>query len=207
MEKGYQYAFEQAWEAYRSGTIPIGAAILDPDGKLMSVGRNQCHSDGDGLISMHQIAHAEINSVLKLSEMRDAEIRKNIRTFTLYTTLEPCPLCFGAIVMGSIRNVKFAARDNFAGAAVLNERMDYIKNKKISFVGPVDVAENVQVAMQTCWELTRDAEGGFFKSVMPSWLQVCEDAVRLGERLYQEQTLQSMLDCKFEDVYNLIAKM
>jgi len=35
----------------------------------------------------------------------DDEIRKNIRTFTLYTTLEPCPLCFGAIVMGSIRNV------------------------------------------------------------------------------------------------------
>jgi len=41
-------------------------------------------------------------------------------------------LCFGAIAMGSIKNVKYAARDNYAGATSLNTSIDYIKNKPIT---------------------------------------------------------------------------
>ena len=130
LEYGFQIAFQKAWEAYKNNTIPIGVAILSKTDDVMVTGQNQIYTSGDGLINLHQIAHAEINAILKLSEITDPDIKSNIRTFTLYSTMEPCPLCFGAIVMGSIRNVKYAARDNYAGATELNHSIEYIKNKK-----------------------------------------------------------------------------
>ena len=155
LEKGFQFAFREAWEAYKNSTIPIGVAIMNEADSLMATGQNQIYTEGDGLISLHQIAHAEINAILKLSEITDHNIYSKIRTFTLYSTMEPCPLCFGAIVMGSIKNVKYAARDNYAGAAALNDSIAYIRNKKITVTGPFEELEVVQIALQTCHEMGR----------------------------------------------------
>ena len=203
VERGFQIAFEEAWEAYKNSTIPIGVAILDKDERLMAVGKNQIHSDGHGVIKYHQIAHAEINAILKLSEINDDEIHKNIRTYTLYTTTEPCPLCFGAVVMGSIRNVKYAARDNWAGATALNESISYIRNKRIVVSGPYDELEKVQIALQVCHEL-RESNPRTVDMLLSSWEAICEDGVVLGKHLHKNGTLTSMKLHRFEDVYNYI---
>ena len=203
VERGFQIAFEEAWEAYKNSTIPIGVAILDKDERLMAVGKNQIHSDGDGAIKYHQIAHAEINAILKLSEINDDEIHKNIRTYTLYSTMEPCPLCFGAVVMGSIRNVKYAARDNWAGATALNESIRYIRNKRIVVSGPYDELEKVQIALQVCHEL-RESNSRTVDILLSSWEAICEDGVVLGKHLHKNDALISMKLHRFEDVYNYI---
>ncbi|MCL2620977.1 MAG: nucleoside deaminase [Defluviitaleaceae bacterium] len=206
LEKGFQIAFEIAWEAYKSGTTPIGSAILSQTGELMATGQNQIYSKGEGLISLHQIAHAEINAILKLSEITDQNIKDNIRKFTLYSTMEPCPLCFGAITMGSIRNVKFAARDNCAGGTAINNSIDYIKNKKITVTGPLDDAETVQIAIQTAHELRgiNDRIELYENVVFKSWMEVCEKGVTIGRHLYKNQILEKMASCDFGEVYNLI---
>ena len=206
LEKGFQFAFEKAWEAYRNGTIPIGVAIMNEDDSLMATGQNQINTKGDGLINLHQIAHAEINAILKLSEITDENIRKTIRTFTLYSTMEPCPLCFGAIVMGSIRNVKYAARDNYAGAAALNESMDYIKNKKITVLGPFEEMEIVQIALQTCHELKRTDNSRYIDGLLQSWIAVCEKGVLIGKHLHENNVLHEMNDSDFGTVYDFILK-
>jgi tRNA(adenine34) deaminase len=201
LEKGFQAAFEEAWEAYKADTIPIGAAILNQNGIVMATGRNQIHSDGDGIIKYHQIAHAEINAILKLSEIKDQNIRNDIRTFTLYSTMEPCPLCFGAVVMGSIRNLKYAARDNYAGATALNASLDYIKNKKISVTGPFAETEKVQIAIQVCHDLQT---GNNIDSLLASWKEVCENGVLIGEYLYNNHVLKDMAAQPFGNVYDYI---
>ena len=58
------------------------------------------------------LVHAEINAIVQLKRKE----HPNIRSYTQYSTTEPCILCFGAIVMGNIRHFKFAARDRHAGA-------------------------------------------------------------------------------------------
>lgn len=148
VERGFQVAFEAAWSAYQAGTIPIGAScILNEHEEVVVVSRNQIFAGGAGLISFHQLAHAEINAILQISEMTTPNLHANIRQYTLYTTMEPCPLCFGAIVMGSIRFVKYAARDRWAGAVALNEALCYIQRKNISVEGPFAACEVVQIAM------------------------------------------------------------
>jgi len=205
LEPGFQIAFEVAWEAYKNKTIPIGAAIMDTSNTLVATGRNQIYTEGEGAISLHQIAHAEINAILKLSEIKDDNIHKNIRTYTLYTTMEPCPLCFGAIVMGSIRNIKYAARDNWAGATSLNESIDYIKNKKITVTGPFEEAEIVQIAMHICHELEISNKHYDANVLVQSWKKVCTKGVGIGKYLYDNNTLQDMRSHEFKDVYNFIS--
>lgn len=201
LDIGFQAAFEQAWHAYGNNTIPIGTAILNKENIVMSTGRNQIDSKGDGIISLHQLAHGEINAILKLSEITDQNIHNHIRTFTLYSTMEPCPLCFGAIVMGSIKNVKYAARDSYAGATALNKTMDYIKNKNISVLGPFEELEVVQIAMQTCFEL----ENKFSRNIIiESWRQVCPKGVQVGKHLFNEHILKDMRNKSFEEVFNYI---
>jgi tRNA(adenine34) deaminase len=147
VEKGFQTAFQMAWEAFKAGTMPIGAAILNADGDVISAARNQCSSAGKGLISNHTLAHAEINAILMVSEDKHPDIR----TYTIYTTTEPCPLCFGAIVMGTIRKAKFAQRDPWAGTAELNGRYEYSSViKKITMDGPFSDEEAVQLGLFVC---------------------------------------------------------
>ena len=106
--------------------------------------------------------------------------------------------------MGSIRNVKYAARDNYAGAAALNESLDYIRNKKITVQGPFDELEIVQIAMQTCHELKRSDNARYIDNLLGSWMDVCDKGVFIGKYLHKNGILQEMISFEFKDIYNFI---
>lgn len=190
IDRGFQIAFETAWNAYKSGTTPIGACILDEDGKLVAIGQNQIHAKGDGLLSFHQLAHAEANAIFKISEHDEPNRHPNIRKYTMYAILEPCPFCFGAIVMGSIKHLKFAARDRHAGATSLNDSIDYIRSKKISVEGPYEDIEFVHISVQTCFELTKYPNA---ERVINSWSKDCPMGVEVGRRFFDSGELNDLV--------------
>lgn len=97
LDKPWQISFQQAWESYCNGSIPIGAVLLDKNNNIVSIGRNRVNETTapTGHLSHNKLAHAELNTLLQLNtytEMKDTP-------YTIYVTLEPCPLCFGAIMM------------------------------------------------------------------------------------------------------------
>jgi len=102
-----QHAIELAGRAQQAGEVPVGA-VLVMDGKIVGEGWNRP-------IGAHDpSAHAEITA------LRDAAARlRNYRLpgTTLYVTLEPCPMCAGAIVHARVERVVFGAADPKAGAA------------------------------------------------------------------------------------------
>jgi len=101
-------AYELAQRASEKGEVPVGAVLVDSDNKCIGIGLNQP-------ISAHDpTAHAEIIA------LRDAATKlENYRLpdTTLYVTLEPCPMCAGAIVHARVRRVVFAAADPRTGSA------------------------------------------------------------------------------------------
>lgn len=116
-------------EAYNAGSMGIAAVIVDAKGDVVAVGRNQLR---DGLVScnsikMTSIAHAEINAINNIpwEKQKDWELM-------LYTTVEPCPMCMGAIAMSRIRRVVVGSADPYAGSVRLLEKDDYLKQKGIS---------------------------------------------------------------------------
>jgi tRNA(adenine34) deaminase len=102
-----QRALELAAIGERSGEVPVGA-VLVRDGEIVGEGWNQPIGRND------PSAHAEIVA------LRDAAARlQNYRLTgsTLYVTLEPCPMCAGAIVHARVARVVYGARDPKGGAA------------------------------------------------------------------------------------------
>ena len=99
-------ALEQAAEAMRLGEVPVGAvAVLA--GEVIGSGYNRKESDQD------PTAHAEIIAI-----RRAAERLNNWRLIgvTLYCTLEPCPMCAGAMIQGRLSRLVYGAKDTRFGA-------------------------------------------------------------------------------------------
>lgn len=106
-EQWMQRALDLACRAEAAGEVPVGAVLVRDDA-LFAEGWNQVIAAGD------PTAHAEIVA------MREAARRLgNYRLpgSTLYVTLEPCPMCAGAIVHARIDRLVFAASDPRTGAA------------------------------------------------------------------------------------------
>ena len=120
-------ALELAREAERGGEVPVGA-VLVIDGRVMGRGRNSPISRSD------PTAHAE---VLALREAAAATGNYRLEGATMYTTLEPCVMCAGALVAARVSRLVFGARDlrfggvrskfQLADAEVLNHRVEIVE--------------------------------------------------------------------------------
>ena len=117
----WQTAVSLAWDAYCAGSLPIGAVIVDEDGRIVAKGRNSLFDDAvNSPLYGSRLAHAEMNALIALSQTDYAP-----ESCTLYTTLEPCMMCMGAIRMMRIGAIHFACHDPLAGSTALVETAPY----------------------------------------------------------------------------------
>ena len=145
MKKEFMYeALKLARQAAENGEVPVGAVIVK-DGKIIAKGKNEREEKQNAL------SHAEIeainNACKKIGSWRldDCE---------MYVTLEPCPMCAGAIINARIKTLVFGAYDPKAGSidSVIN-LCDYPYNHKPEIYGGICEDE--------CLEVLKD----FFKKI------------------------------------------
>lgn len=103
-----QIAIEEAVEAARRGEVPVGACLVTASGEIISRAGNRTIQLND------PTAHAEI---LVIREACTKSSNYRLGGLTLFSTLEPCVMCAGAIVNARIERMVFAARDERYGAA------------------------------------------------------------------------------------------
>ncbi len=106
-EKFMAYALAQAEEASRFGEVPIGAVIVK-EGNILVADRNRREDNCDAS------AHAEILVIRQAGKMLGGW---RLSGCTLYVTLEPCPMCAGAMVQARLDRLVFGAKDPKSGAA------------------------------------------------------------------------------------------
>jgi tRNA(adenine34) deaminase len=100
-------ALEEARAAAAAGDVPVGCVVLGPDGVVLARRHNEREAASD------PTAHAEILA------LRDAAAKLGswrLAGCTMVVTLEPCPMCAGALVAGRVATVVFGAADPKAGA-------------------------------------------------------------------------------------------
>lgn len=114
-------ALDEARRAGAAGEIPIGAVVLDADGAMIASAGNARESSGD------PTAHAE---VLALRAAARARGQWRLDDCTLVVTLEPCPMCAGAIVMSRISTLVFGAWNDEYGAA--GSRWDLVRDRRLN---------------------------------------------------------------------------
>jgi len=101
-------AYALALKAKNCGEVPVGSVLVSEENQQIGVGFNH-------MITTHDpTAHAEI-----LAIRNACQFTQNYRldNATLYITLEPCPMCAGAIIQARIKRIVFATRDFKSGAA------------------------------------------------------------------------------------------
>lgn len=109
-------AIALAREAAAQGEIPVGCVIVR-DGEIIAAGRNRREEKQSAASHAEMEAIAQANEALHSWRLDDCD---------LYVTLEPCPMCAGAILNARIRRVFYGARDDVMGACggVLNLYME-----------------------------------------------------------------------------------
>ncbi len=116
-----EMALEQAREAFSCGEVPVGA-LLVRGASIIAAARNRCEELGD------PTAHAEI---LALREAGQILGGWRLSGSTLYVTLEPCPMCAGALVQARVARLVYGTADPKGGACgtlyniVQDERLNH----------------------------------------------------------------------------------
>ncbi len=107
-----RYAFElalaQALLAEAHDEVPVGAAILGPDGAVLALGRNEIEARRDPTAHAERLALTAACAVVGAPRLPEGSL--------LVATLEPCAMCAGAIVLARVRFLAFGATDPKAGA-------------------------------------------------------------------------------------------
>ncbi len=122
-EKYMKKALLQAKKAYNKMEVPVGAVIVK-DGKVIASAYNQKETKFD------TTKHAEITAIQKASKKLNSW---RLNDCEMYVTLEPCPMCAGAIIQSRIKKVYYGTPDEKTGAvgSKLNLFKDYKFNHKV----------------------------------------------------------------------------
>ena len=106
-EESMGLALALAQEASAQGEVPVGCVVLGPDGDVIGRGRNRREETGDAT------AHAELEAIREacraLGDWR-------LNGCALYVTLEPCPMCAGAVINARVPRLVFGAREPLSGS-------------------------------------------------------------------------------------------
>ena len=100
-------ALELARQAAAEGEVPVGCVIADAGGNVIGRGRNRREESSDAT------AHAEIEAIRQAGEAIGSW---RLDGCTLYVTLEPCPMCAGAVINSRIPTLVYGAADAVSGS-------------------------------------------------------------------------------------------
>ena len=143
-------AIEAATKAGELNEVPIGACLIDKNGELLAVAGNRTITDND------PTAHAEI-LVLREAARKIGNYR--LTETVIYTTIEPCAMCAGALVNSRIKRLVYGARDERFGAVETHFRIcdNSSLNHRIEITSDV-LADECRALMQTFFRAKRDAK-------------------------------------------------
>ena len=204
LELPWKEAFSQGWIAFCNGSVPIGSVICDQNGEILTKARNHINDD---YFPNNKVAHAEAIAVQSL----DLHKYSHPHDYIVYACAEPCPMCFGTIVMGNIRTIKIAARDAYAGAVEIAELSQYVKSKKMEISFEPGLLGAVQVTMQSYFELKNNPERS--KPVLDKYTVEYNNSLILAKELlginyFENAIIRSVpFSSMFEEICIKLAEM
>lgn len=187
MSEPWKACFEEVWEAYRNGSIPIGAVIVSNEGEIISRGRNMIGEDikEPNILSGSKIAHAEINAIYSS--------KQGFKNAVIYSSMEPCIMCFGAIVMSGIKEINYAARDGIAGGT--NLKNNYIRKRDVKINNYFPELEIIQLVIKTDFIYRNFKERS--EDLLSVWEETCPIGIQLGRQWYKEGRLTKYKEAKY----------
>ena len=179
-------ALQLAWESTRAGSLGIGCVITDAAGDVVATGRNRLfeHDPGDDILAGTSLAHAEMNALAKLRWGMHRDER-----LVLYTTLQPCLQCLGAIRMSAVERVVVLAPDPlFRGVEGILDVNEFVASRRPEVVQrPIDSWSVLGLMLPT--------HAQAFWSYNWGWADTLPNVWRHASELVAEKTVVDLVEC------------
>lgn len=122
-------AYKEGQKAFKKGEVPIGAVVVGKNGKILAKAHNKRIKANDAT------AHAEVLAIRKAGrKVKDFRLNET----TMFVTLEPCPMCAGAVVNARIKTLVFgASSDRLEGEIAKSIYSSKLLNHNVEVVGGV----------------------------------------------------------------------
>ena len=192
--------FELEWESLCNKSKAIASVITDENGNLISTGRNKI---GEYTIPNPRVCHAETEAVRNL----DISIYPNIKQYTLYAALEPCPMCLGTIVMGGIRRIVIGAHDDHGGAIELLDKSRYLSSKNIEIIWMPNIYGDIQRGLQTIRELLYNEDKAKLERMLMDFSVYNSSGVNAAKILVDNGLFVDLQKCRLENIINQMIKL
>lgn len=193
--------FELSWQSVCAGSKAIAAVILSESGEIISEGRNQISEQN---IPNPRLLHAEVEA------LRNLDIKKypNLKEYTLYAGLEPCPMCMGTLAMSGLRKIVIAARDDFGGSMHLIEHSPFMKRKNFEFTFLDNELGEMQRAFQVIRELLYNTDEEKRKHILTDFSVYNKRGVDAACALVAEGFFEGkkLVDIPMREVFDELAK-
>lgn len=195
--------FEMEWESVCNKSKAIAAVIVDENGKIISVGRNKI---GETEIPNPRVSHAEVEAV------RNLDINKypNVKAYTLYAALEPCPMCLGTLVMGGIRKIIIGAHDDHGGAVELLDKSNFLSSKHVEVIWMPPLYGEVQRGLQAIKELLYNEDKEKLERMLIDFSVYNARGVNAAKKLFEDGWFENKtpdqysIECIFNELSRLI---
>ena len=152
-EQWMRHALQSAVEAEARGEVPVGTCIVR-SGELIAVAGNRTRTDCDPTAHAELVALREASRILGNYRLVDVEI---------YSTIEPCAMCAGALIQARVKRLVYGAPDERAGAVASNFRIcdtDFL-NHRIQITSGV-LENECRELMQSFFRRRRPLSQGAF---------------------------------------------
>ena len=202
VEAPWRASFHLAWEAFAAGTVPVGAVVVDEAGRIVAQGRNRIFNDAAPArqLAATRLAHAELNALAQLSNARRWD------TFTLYTTLEPCPLCVAATSIASVGRIVYAGSDvHSGGSALVYADLVTPRPLNVTIDGPLESSlESLGAALHLAFFLPHDTGNsnaliGTYRDRRPELFPLAATLIDLRTRARLEDALVALDESSLGD--------
>lgn len=206
LDQYWKRIFELEWESVCEKSKAIAALIVDTEGNIISEGRNKI---GEHPIPNPRVSHAEVESVRNL----DIQKYPNVKSFVLYTALEPCPMCMGTLVMGGIRNVVIGAHDLHGGAMGLIEYSPFLSGKNIKITWMPQIYGDIQRGLQAIKELLYNDNQAKLESMLTDFSVANKKGVDAARTLVEKglfaekEPADYKIACIFDQLAELVEGM
>jgi len=200
----WQQAFRLAWQTYREGSNPIAALIADASGTVITTGKSAVRADiSEVPLNCCEIAHAELNALMQLDNRVHDKSRAS--GYTLYSTMEPCPLCMSALYMSDVESLHYASRDAFAGSVNLLGATPYFSRKHRRVSGPVAGLAEISIFLNVYFDIAERKLDAETDPVHDAFATDYPDTVAIARALAPSDQLKLRDIAEFEPVFARIA--
>ncbi|UWE11211.1 nucleoside deaminase [Actinacidiphila bryophytorum] len=194
LDAPWREALEAAWDSYRRGGVAVGAVLTDAAHNVIGRGRNRRFGDTSprGLL-----AHAEMAALEALPAGKD-----RARDSVLYTTLHPCPMCLGAVVVARVGRLCFGAYDpTWQGIERLPRLNEEVRRRWPAITGPLTGPLGEWLAVLPCL----NTHGALLRAMEAAAPQRAALARTVARRLAAPRGLPGTADQALEQVWDLLS--